>query len=397
MISFGNIATKVTKSHTPIFVPSVPFVAHPVRLLNPIRFCVFCAFLRLFLPSVSAAVTWSGALRQPDAYYAAAEARELAAKIIAHQTPEGGWPKNTDLSGPPAPARAATIDNGATTTPLTFLARVISAAESGAGIPACAPSIRAAFEHGFDYLLAAQYPNGGWPQYFPLRQGYYSRITYNDDAMINVLVLLRASAAGTPPCGFLDQARRARARAAVARGIDCLLKTQVRQNGKLTAWCAQHDETTLAPAWARKFEPPSLSGGESVGIVRFLMSLEKPSPEIVAAVEGAVAWFDQVKITGMRVEDIRDDEGKPDHRIIPDPRADPVWARFYELGTDRPLFVGRDSVFHYAYAEIERERRSGYGYYGTWAKSLLKSDYARWRKRVGLPARALTPSPTSKP
>ncbi len=67
---------------------------------------------------------------------------------------------------------------------------------------------RAAFKRSINCLLAAQYPNGGWPQYFPLRKGYYSHITYNDDAMVNVLTVLRAAAAGKPPYDFVDQSRR---------------------------------------------------------------------------------------------------------------------------------------------------------------------------------------------
>ena len=179
---------------------------------------------------------------------------------------------------------ADTIDNGATTTPMRFLALMVQATRD--------TRYRAAFDRGVDYLLAAQYPNGGWPQYFPLRKGYYSHITYNDDAMVNVLTLLRNAAAGKPPYDFVDRSPPRRAAAAVARGIDCILRTQIKQNGKLTAWCAQHDETTLEPAWARNYEPPTLSGGESVGIVRFLMEIEQPTPEIVAAIDGAVAWFE---------------------------------------------------------------------------------------------------------
>ncbi len=198
--------------------------------------------------------------------------------------------------------RANTIDNDATTTPMRFLALMVQATRD--------IRYRAAFERGVDYLLAAQYPNGGWPQYFPLRKGYYSHITYNDDAMVNVLTVLRAAAAGKPPYDFVDQSRRARSAAAVARGIDCILHTQIRQDGKLTAWCAQHDETTLKPASARNFEPPTLSGGESVGIVRFLMEIEQPTPEITAAIKGAVAWFRAVAIHGIRLEEFTGADGK---------------------------------------------------------------------------------------
>jgi PelA/Pel-15E family pectate lyase len=244
---------------------------------------------------------------------------------------------------------------------------------------------RDSFLRGVDYLLAAQYPNGGWPQFWPLRKGYYSRITYNDGAMIRVMTILRDVAGGKPPYNFVDAPRREKVAGAVARGIDCILKTQIKHDGKLTAWCAQHDEKTLKPAWARSYEPPSLSGGESVGIVRFLMSIEEPTPEIVAAIESAVAWFRSVAMKGVRIESIRRDDGRTERRLILDPDASPLWARFYELGTNRPLYLDRDSVFRYDFAEISYERRSGYRYHGTWAASLLATEYPAWRQKHKLP------------
>jgi PelA/Pel-15E family pectate lyase len=268
---------------------------------------------------------------------------------------------------------SSTIDNNGTTMPMQFLALVAQATGE--------TRYRAAFARGFDYLLAAQYPNGGWPQFFPLRAGYYSRITFNDNAMVNVLTLLRDVATGRTPY-TLDDARRTQARAAVSRGIDVILRTQIKQDGKLTAWCAQYDERTLAPAWARTYEPPSLSGSESVGIVRFLMDIERPSPDVVAAIEGAVAWFKGVAIQGRRLEEFTAADGRRDRRVVPDPAAAALWARFYELGTNRPIFLGRDSIVRYALGEIEHERRNGYAYYGRWAASVLESDYPRWRDRI---------------
>ncbi len=329
-------------------------------------------------------VRWGAAvLRQKPEWYASAAARAIADNVIRWQSPQGGWPKDTDLAaGPPSPAAlpetlvrggADTIDNGATTTPMRFLALMVQATRD--------TRYRAGFDRGVDYLLAAQYPNGGWPQYFPLRKGYYSHITYNDDAMVNVLTVLRGAAAGEPPYDFVDAARRARAAAAVARGIDCILRTQIKQNGKLTAWCAQHDEKTLEPAWARNYEPPTLSGGESVGIVRCLMEIEQPTPEIVAAVNGAVAWLEAVAIHGVRLEEFTGADGKRDKRVVADPAAEPLWARFYELGTNRPVFTGRDKVLRYAISEIEHERRNGYSYYVTSPASLLGKDYPRWRAK----------------
>lgn len=345
--------------------------------------------LAILLPPVLAGVVrWNDVLKQPPEWYAGEEARAIAGNMLLYQSPEGGWPTDTDTTVPPSAeyfarkpsGRAPTIDDDATTRPLRMLAKVVTSTGD--------ERLRAAFERGFDYLLAAQYPNGGWPQYFPLRPGYYSHITYNDNAMINVLALLRDAANAEEPFAFVDSARRSRAAAAVEKGISCILKTQVRQAGRLTAWGAQHDENTLAPAWARKFEPPALVSAESVGIVKFLMAIPTPSPEVIAAIEGALAWLTRVQLTGIREDHPprADVPHKHDRVIVADPAAPPLWARFYELGTDRPLYGSRDGVARYVLAEVEPERRGGYAWHTSEPLKLIERDYPRWREKHGLTA-----------
>ena len=337
-----------------------------------------------FTPGVGMIKRWSrSVLDHHSAWFSSDEARAIADSVIQYQSYQGGWPKSTDLARPPLtpqdipPAgrgRANSLDNDGTTLPMEFLARVSDATGEYA--------YRAAFTRGLDYLFSAQYPNGGWPQFWPLRgDEYYSRITYNDEAMIRVMRLLRDVAGGQPPYAFVDADRRKQAAASVQRGIDCILKTQIKQDGVLTAWCAQHDEKTLEPAWARKYEPPSLSGGETVGIVRFLMEIENPSPEIRDAIEGGVRWLQKVAIKGMRLDKVRNPDGRIETKIVPDPKAPLLWARFYELETNRPLYLDRDSVYRYDFNEIGYERRSGYNYHGFWAVTLLERDYPAWRAK----------------
>lgn len=350
------------------------------------------AFLAVLIVGIQSlvllgATRWSSAvLRQSPEWYHSAEARAIADSVLQYQSPQGGWPKSTNLAEPPQSpddipppgrGRANSLDNDATTVPMTFLARMVSATGS--------EKYRKSFLRGIDYLFNAQYPNGGWPQFWPLREGYYSRITFNDGAMIRVMTVLRDVSKGHAPYGFVDKAIQERAAEAVQRGIDCILKAQIIQGGKRTAWCAQHDQTTLEPAWARAYEPPSLSGGESVGIVKFLMSIESPSLEIIAAIEGATQWLRAVEMKGFRLNRIRGNDGRTERRLVKDPNATGVWARFYELKTNRPLYLDRDSVFRYDYSEIGYERRSGYSYHGTWAKSLLETDYPAWRQKLETP------------
>lgn len=342
------------------------------------------SFLAGAVRGAEAVTRWGNELlKYKPEWYASAAARAVADSVVQYQSPQGGWPKSTNLAvaprtpediPPEGRGRANSFDNDATTLPMEFLARMVQATGDA--------RYRASFLRGLDYIFAAQYPNGGWPQFYPLRgDEYYSRITYNDGAMIRVLIIVRDVAAGQSPYAFVDTSRRAKAAAAVQRGLDCILKTQIKQDGKLTAWCAQHDERTLAPAWARKYEPPSLSGGETAEIVRFLMSVEKPSREIVAAIEGAIAWLRAVPIKGVRLDRIPGPDGRTERRLVNDPSAPPLWARFYELGTHRPLYLDRDSVFNYDYAKVGHERRSGYDYHGTWAASLLAQDYPAWRAK----------------
>ncbi len=341
-------------------------------------------FALLLAAPLFAAVPWGEINRQPAAWYATPEARAIADSILSYQTPSGGWQKNTDMTvalpdadriardtHPDASKSAATIDNGGTTTQLRYLASVVTATGE--------KTYRDAFLRGLDYLLAAQYANGGWPQFFPLRKGYYSHITFNDDATRNVLEILRDVTDAKAPFAFVDEPRRIRSADALARGIACVLKCQIAVDGKLTVWAAQHDENTFAPAPARKFEPACFTAQESAGLVRFLMSLENPSPEIVASIQGAVVWFERTKLTGIRFARVKTPEGR-DGIVTADPAAPPIWARFYELGTERPIFIGRDEVIHYSLTEIERERRGGYAWYDDRPAEILKK-YPSWAAR----------------
>lgn len=330
---------------------------------------------------------WRDALRQKPEWYAGAEAVRVADNVLLYQHDNGGWSKNIDMARPLdereraevlklKPSTDSNIDNGATYTQLAFLARVYTAARE--------ERHREAFLKGLDYLLAAQYDNGGWPQYFPLRKGYYSHVTFNDGAMIGVMRLLRDVAKKRPAYAFVDEARRLRAERAVEKGVELILKAQVVVDGRRTAWGAQHDAVTLAPAPARRFEPASLSGGESVGVVRFLMGIERPEARVVGAVESAVEWFRRSALKGVRWVEQRD-ASKPGgyaRTAVSDPGAPLIWARFYELGTNRPVFVGRDGVVRYNVMEIDEERRNGYSWYVEEPAELLDKDYPAWRKKL---------------
>jgi PelA/Pel-15E family pectate lyase len=331
---------------------------------------------------------WRAILKHPPEWYGSDEAVRIADNVLLYQHQNGGWGKNIDLAREiPKDEKLeirrqldeadTLIDNGATHTEIRYLARVHVAT----GLQRFAESCR----RGVEYLLAAQCDNGGWPMVYPLRPGYYSHITFNDGAMIGAMSVLRDVAHGAPQFDFLDDSVRQRAAAAVEKGIDVILKCQIVVDGRRTAWCAQHDEQDFRPRRARSYELPSLSGMESVGVVQFLMGIDHPNDEVRESIKSAVDWFTEVKIEGLALKSIRD-ETLPrgyDRVVVEDPSAPPLWARFYEIGTNRPMFVGRDGVGKDSLGEIEYERRTGYSFLGEYAAELLEKRYPAWQKKWG--------------
>ncbi len=335
--------------------------------------------------TVPITVAWNAVNSQPAEWFASAEALTVADNVIYYQNADGGWPKNIDMTLRTAPMDASTIDNHATTQQILLLAKVFSA--SG-----CSKYGDAALK-GITYLLDAQYSNGGWPQYYPDPEGYHAHITYNDNAMVNVMLLLRSVSKHEAPYAFVDDATATAAAAAVEGGIQCMLDTQIIVDNTKTGWCAQHDEVTLEPAQARTYELPSISGSEGAGILSFLMTIDDPSPEVREAVNAAAAWFEEVKILGIRI-DATVDANQPtgeDRVVVDDPSAPPIWARFYEIGTNKPIFSSRCEVpecdadpyymMRYSLAEIDNERRVGYAWYGDWPADVIGAEYSAWLAR----------------
>jgi PelA/Pel-15E family pectate lyase len=319
--------------------------------------------------------------KQPPTWYAGPEARRIADHTLSYQTPAGGWNKNTNFADHARrPGESSgydngyvgTIDNGGTVTPLRFLATVIAANRADA----TTALHRDAFLRGLDYLFTAQLPNGGWPQVYPLEGSYHDAITFNDGAIVNVLTLLRDVAAGTGDFAVVPPATRARATASVARGLDCILKTQIVVADRRTVWGQQHDVLTLAPTSARAYEMPSQAAGESAGIMFFLMGLPDPSPAIVTAVHAAAAWFEKTALKDVVFKPTPDGTGR---HLIPTPGATPLWSRYSEIGSDRPIFGDRDRTIHDEIDEISKERRDGYAWFGDSPKRVL-AHYAKWAK-----------------
>jgi PelA/Pel-15E family pectate lyase len=318
---------------------------------------------------------------------------DIADNLLLYQRDNGAWIENRD------PARildarekaalvaeksqaAGSFDNRNIYSQIEYLAAAFG--RSGK------PAYREAAARGLDYALAQQITGcGGWPHSVPGTAAYHPYITIADEVTSGMLGLLRRISAGVDPFGYIDPATRARARAALDRGDECVLKLQVRQNGQLTGWAGQYDPQTLRPAQGRSFELPSIVSQETVEMLRYLMSIQQPSPAQVESIESAVDWLRRSQISGVRLERVTLE--KPvqyqyhvatfDYRLVDDAGAPPLWARFYDLSDNSIVLANRDSVRVKDYAEVHPERRSGYMWFGSWPAALLAEEYPAWRTR----------------
>jgi len=325
------------------------------------------------------------ALRMPDSWYGTDESIRVADNVLQYQRDIGGWPKNTSFHlvlneaekvrvNNDKSLNDAIFDNSATTTEMRFLAKMFSKTGN--------PEYKKSFNRGLKFILDAQYENGGWPMFYPLRKGYYTHITFNDNAIVKILKLLG---------GIINNDKELRnitsgeylplVVKAYNKGIEIILKTQILVNGEPTVWCAQHDEITLKPAKARSYELPSFSGSESAGIVLFLMEIPEPGTDVIRAVNAAVKWFIDNQIPNTRWDNFINSEGKKDQRIVKDPAAGSMWARFYDLETGEPFVCDRDGIKKKTLEEIGYERRNGYSWYNDNPQEVL-DKYEDWKKTI---------------
>lgn len=353
-------------------------------------------------------------IEHPAEWYASDEALKIAHNVVTYQVPDGGWSKNIDMiAGPRAPGDLydadnlnrfpdsadfdkpvdpnwhyiATLDNDSTWMQIVFLARVTTALLAAQREADAAP-FRASVERGVEYLLRSQYPNGGWPQVWPLEGGYHDAITVNDDAMLHAVEILQAVATRSADYAFLPASLARRAGPAAQRGIDCLLRLQIVEHGVKTAWAQQYDALTLAPTSARNYEMASLCSDESFPIVKFLMQLPDPTLAEVQAVHAAAGWFTRVEIFGHRFGsgDFRADRASPEGRkLVAVVGAGPIWSRYYQIGTDEPIFGDRDKTIHDDVNELSRERRNGYSWFNSEGVPLL-AEYKTWAQAHSAPA-----------
>ena len=340
--------------------------------------------------SYAAPRNWKSILRETDPdFFKTEEAKMIGDNLLLFQRETGGWQKNTDMTYELTPNQRdsvaadksrrddSTIDNDATTIQMGFLARLYQATGES--------RFKEGFNHALDYLLSGQYENGGWPQFWPVNEGYQVHITFNDDAITNILKLFDDILNSREPYqgALVNDAMRARLQDSFNRGIECILATQIMVNDEPTVWCQQHDRITYVPAPARTYELPSFCSQESAAIVELLLSIPNPDERVRRAIHGAMKWFEAYKLEGVAIERTGR-RGDPDYdvRLVERPGAGPLWARFYDLENCRPFVCDRDGVPRERLDQIGPERRHGYSWYND-RPAALYPLYEAWKSTHG--------------
>lgn len=269
-----------------------------------------------------------------------------------------------------------TIDNDATVSELLFLASVYKRS----GETKYRDAARAALE----FILTMQYSTGGWPQVYPARTGtsYSNHVTFNDNAMARVLILLdKAARLESPFDGDIFTADQlTRINTAINGGIDFILNAQIVQGDVKTVWCAQHDPYTYEAKPARSYELASKSGKESVLVVAFLMT--RPQSEAIeSAVKAALAWYRNPNVQVANTAYVKRTNNDDNYNPIKTNPGNTMWYRFYDLEQDVGFFSGRAASDNpagngkqYDIMLIEPERRYGYEWGGSYGNKII--DYA---------------------
>lgn len=222
-------------------------------------------------------------------------------------------------------------------------------------------------DYALKKILEAQYPNGAFPQRwdgqprnpadFPIVRASIPKTWLHEwpHANYNAHYTLNDHAQQTCVETLLDAHRRLGLpafRDAALRGGEFLLLAQLPEPQPV--WAQQYN-ARMVPDWARAFEPPCATSGESVGALRLLLDLwiETGDAKWLAPIPPAIAWFERSTIA----------PGK--------------WARMYELGTNKPIYGDRDGRIYYRIEDISEERRTGYGWQGDFGFPAFKAKYER--------------------
>ena len=289
-------------------------------------------------------------------------ARDAARALVRGQLCSGGWAYiiEFDAAKRPdhdyradggcagrAPREYTTLDDNVSQAAARLLMRVDRALEFKDA------EIHEAALAALDGLLEAQYPNGAWPQRFvalpemsgrPVLDASYPEswsrdwpdLDYRDYYTLNDNTLADVIDAYLEAYRIYDDSRYLEA---AKRGGEFCLRAQMPD--PQPAWAQQYD-LDMHPAWARQFEPPSITGGESQSVMRILLTLFRETGErrFLEPIPHAVAY--------LKASALETGADAPPRQRRACPPGSRCLARFYELRTNKPLYITKGDMIRAA-------------------------------------------------
>lgn len=288
------------------------------------------------------------------------EAQLVADQMVCMQLKSGGWAKSSfsfdSCNSEKLSKLRSTFDNSATIADTRFLLKYYYNSKKEKYLNSIYKSL--------NYIFKAQYPSGAWPQFYPLikRPKYSSYATYNDDVMAGIMDVL-TSIVQDSRYSFIDSEYRAMAEKSLEKALEFTLKSQIRHGDKLMGWAQQYDPETYDPLNARPFEPIAMSARETVAIIEILEHLNNKSSELKYSINSAKQWLKESQISGFEWDQKKG-------ILVVEPNSK-LWARFYDIESNKPIFGDSDGTVKMSIDQVSKERRLGYEWYGTWGTSVL--------------------------
>lgn len=302
-----------------------------------------------------------------DQFYLDA-ATETAEALVNGQLQSGGWTQVIHFQ-PPESGRMgdyrnrrggswnnSSLDDDQTQAALRFLMRTDSALQFKN------QTIHEATIYGLNSLLGAQFPNGAFPQVWskpaenhPVLQANYPDYDWRTEGRIKEYwdyYTLNDGLAGT----VLDTLIVAhqtygeeKFKQAIIKLGDFLIAAQMPE--PQPAWCQQYNYQ-MQPMWARKFEPPAITGGESQDAMETLIRIASYSADkrFLEPIPTAVKYLEK-------------------YCLLPDGQ----FARYYELRTNRPLYMTSGYELTYDDQDVPKH----YGWKVGSAIDRIKRDYLK--------------------
>lgn len=263
-------------------------------------------------------------------YYQSAE--KAANAIIWGQSHEGGWNYMIDFAGDRSLKQwyntigkngwrleefqhyygNSTFDDDITSDAARFLLRMY--------LEKLDPGYKPALDKAIGFILKSQYPNGGWPQRYPLKYDYskngnpdYSSFyTFNDDVIWENVHFLVQCYLALGEERFLEP---------IQRGMNFYLLSQ----DTCGAW-AQQLNMKMEAAGARTYEPiaflPSTTCENALLLLKFYQYTG--DKKFITRIPDAIKWLEETKLPANQIDGFRDH------------------STFVEIGTNKPIYVHRN-------------------------------------------------------